>query len=89
MGMDHNFEITFPTGAGYAKLRHSFIEDLGFYNANKMMWNDLGFDTSRLAARLPQTANGGGNANPPATSGEESIKMRGIVVLIKLSLTFK
>jgi hypothetical protein len=30
----------------------------------------------------------GGNANPSATSGE-SIKMRGIVVLIKLSLIFK
>jgi hypothetical protein len=63
------------------KLRHSFIADLGFYNANKMMWNDLGSDIPRLAR--------GGDENPPATSGAESIKMRGIVVLIKLSLIFK
>lgn len=55
MGKDHNFEITFPTGAGYVKLRHSFIADLGFYNANKMMWNDLEADTSRLARRSLQT----------------------------------
>lgn len=88
VGTDHNFEITFPTGAGYVKLRHSFIADLGFYNANKMMWNDLGSDISRLAERHPQTGSGG-NANPSATSEGESIKMRGIVVLIKLSLIFK
>lgn len=63
MGKDHNSEITFPTGTGYVKLRHSFIADLGFYNANKMMWNDLGSDISRLAERHRQKE-AGGNVNP-------------------------
>jgi hypothetical protein len=72
-------------------LRHSFIADLGFYNANKMMWNDLEADTSRLARRrLPTVPWGrGGMQIPPTTSEAESIKMRGIVVLIKLSLIFE
>lgn len=58
MGKDHNFEITFPTRAGYVKLRHSFIADLGFYNANKMMWNDPRSDISRLAERHRHTETG-------------------------------
>jgi hypothetical protein len=52
------------------------------------MWNDLGPDTSRLAARHRQKGTGR-NENPPTTWEEESIKMRGIAVLIKLSLIFK